>query len=197
MTLNCVNLPHHLLWISVPSQQPVCLGSRTGNGSSLSLQLPSAGSAHSRHSAHALLLVLQCLLKQKGTAERERGTAMCMPPSPVWIQVTCCLVTKLCLTLCDLTDCSKPGFPVLHHLPEFAQIHVHWVGDAIQTSHPQLPTSPALNLFLHWGLFQWVSSLHQVARSIRTSASASFHFLILPLFRKYFPVVNTWRMYRH
>ena len=62
-------------------------------------------------------------------------------------------------------DCSIPGLPVLHYLPEFAQTHVHWVGDAVQTSHPLSPPSPpALNLSQHRGLFQWVSSLHQVAK---------------------------------
>ena len=49
--------------------------------------------------------------------------------------------------LCDPIDCRKPGFPVLHHLLEFAQTHVHWVSDAIQPSHPLSPPSPsALNL---------------------------------------------------
>ena len=42
-------------------------------------------------------------------------------------------VTKSCLTLCDPMDCSIPGFPVPHHLPEFAQVHVHWISDAIPT----------------------------------------------------------------
>ena len=46
-----------------------------------------------------------------------------------------CSVAKLCLILCDLMDCGTPGFPVLHHLPEFPQTRVHWVGDAIQPSH--------------------------------------------------------------
>ena len=56
------------------------------------------------------------------------------------------------------------GFPVLHHLPEFVQTHVHWVGDAIQPSHPLPPFSPfAFSLSQHQGLFQWVSSLYQVA----------------------------------
>ena len=65
-------------------------------------------------------------------------------------------VTKLCLILCNTTDCSMPGFPVLHHLPEFAQTHVHWVDDTIQPSHPLLPTSPpALNLSQHQGLFHY------------------------------------------
>ena len=62
-------------------------------------------------------------------------------------------------------DCSTPGFPVLHHLPKFAQTHVHWVGDAIQPSQPLLsPSPPALNLSQHQGLFQWVCSSHQVAK---------------------------------
>ena len=61
--------------------------------------------------------------------------------------------------------CSTPGSPVLHCLLEFAQTHVHWVSDAIQPSHSLLPRSPlALNLSQHQGLFQWVSSLHQVAK---------------------------------
>ena len=63
------------------------------------------------------------------------------------------------------TDCSTPGFPVHHQLPELAQTHVHWVSDAIQPSHPLSSPSPsAFNLSQHQGLFQWVSSLHQVAK---------------------------------
>ena len=54
----------------------------------------------------------------------------------------CCSVTKLCPTLWDTMDCSTPGFPTLHYLSELAQTHVHWVGDAIQPSHPLLPSSP-------------------------------------------------------
>ena len=54
----------------------------------------------------------------------------------------CCSVAKLCLTLCDHVNCSRPGSPVLHYLLEFAQIHVHWVSDAIQPSHPLPPPSP-------------------------------------------------------
>ena len=61
-------------------------------------------------------------------------------------------------------DCNMPGFPV-HQLPKLTQTHVHRVGDAIQLSHPLLSTSPpALNLPRHQGLFQWVSSSHQVAK---------------------------------
>ena len=76
-------------------------------------------------------------------------------------------VGQSCTALCDTMDCSMPGFPVLHHLPEFAQTHVHWVTDAIQISHPLSPTSPpALNLSQHQGLLQWLSSSHQVARDL-------------------------------
>ena len=62
-------------------------------------------------------------------------------------------------------DCSTPGFPVHHQPPEFTQTHVYRVGDAIQPSHPLSPSSPpAFNLSQHQGLFQWISSLHQVAK---------------------------------
>ena len=62
-------------------------------------------------------------------------------------------------------DCSKTGSSVLHYPLEFVQTHVHWVGDAIWPSHPLPSPSPfALNLFQFQGLFQWVSSLHQVAK---------------------------------
>ena len=55
----------------------------------------------------------------------------------------CCSVTQSCLNFCDPMDCSMPGFPVPHHLLEFAQVHVHWTGDAIQLSHPLLSSSPS------------------------------------------------------
>ena len=62
-------------------------------------------------------------------------------------------------------DCSMPGFPVYHQLLELTQTYVHRVGDAIQPSHPLLSSSPpAFNLSQHQGLFQSVSSLHQVAK---------------------------------
>ena len=70
-----------------------------------------------------------------------------------------------CVWLCDPTDCSTPGLPIHHQLLELAQTHVHRVDDAIQSFHPLLsPSLPAFNLSQHQGLFQWVSSLHQVAR---------------------------------
>ena len=76
-----------------------------------------------------------------------------------------------CPTLCNPMDCSTPGLPVHHQLPELAQTHVHWVGDAIQPSHPLLsPSLPAFNLSQHQGLFKWVSSFHQGGQSIGASA---------------------------
>ena len=61
-------------------------------------------------------------------------------------------------------DCSTPGLPVHHQLPEFTQTHVQRVGDAIQPSHPRSSPSPAPNPSQHQGLFQWVNSLHEVAK---------------------------------
>ena len=67
--------------------------------------------------------------------------------------------------LCHCMDWSILGFPVLHHLPEFAQSHVHWVSDGIKPPRPlSAPFPPVLNLSQHQSLFQWVSCLHQVAK---------------------------------
>ena len=89
----------------------------------------------------------------------------------------CCSVTKPCLILCNPMDCSTLGFPDLHYLLEFAQTHGHWVGDAIQPSHPlSSPSPPALNLSRHQDLFQsWLFS--SGGQSIGPSASAS----VLPM----------------
>ena len=85
--------------------------------------------------------------------------------SVAWVVTQCSSVAQSCLTLCDPMDCSTPGLPVHHQLLAFTQTHVHWVGDAIQPSHCLSSRSPpAFNLSLHQGLFQWVSSSHQVAK---------------------------------
>ena len=66
---------------------------------------------------------------------------------------------------CDPMNCSTPGFPVHHQLPEFTQTHIHRVGDAIQSSHPlSSPSPPAPNPSQHQSLFQWVNSSHEVAK---------------------------------
>ena len=76
-------------------------------------------------------------------------------------------VTQSCPTVCDPMNCSTPGLPVHHQLPEFTQTHVHRVGDAIQPSHPlSSPSPPAHNPSQHQGLFQGVSSSHQVAKAL-------------------------------
>ena len=74
-------------------------------------------------------------------------------------------VAQLCPTLCNPMNHSAPGLPIHQQLPESTQTHVHWVGDAIQPSHPlSSPSPPALNLSHHQGLFKWVSSFHLVAK---------------------------------
>ena len=80
-------------------------------------------------------------------------------------------VAQSCLTLCDPMNCSTPGLLVHHHLPEFTQTHVHQVGDAIQPSHPlSSPSPPAHNPFQHQNLFQWVNSLHEVAKELELAS---------------------------
>ena len=74
-------------------------------------------------------------------------------------------VAQSCLTLCNPMNCSTPGLPVHHQLPEFTQTHVHQVGDAIQPSHPlSSPSPPAPSPSQHQGLFQGVNSLHEMAK---------------------------------
>ena len=74
-------------------------------------------------------------------------------------------VAQSCPTLCNPMNCSTPGLPVHHHLPEFTHTHIHWVRDAIQPSHPLLsPSPPACNPSQHQDLFQWVNSSHEVAK---------------------------------
>ena len=84
-------------------------------------------------------------------------------------------------------NCSTPGLPVHHQLPEFTQTHVHWVGDAIQPSHPlSSPSPPVPNLSQHQGLFLWVNSSHEVVKYW------SFSFSIIP--SKEHPGLISFRM---
>ena len=90
-----------------------------------------------------------------------------------WGLVQFSSVAQPCLTLCDLMDCSIPGVPVHHQLPELAQTHVHRVGDAIQPFYPLSSPSPDFSLSQHQGLFQ--SVLH-----IRWPKYWNFSFSISP-----------------
>ena len=126
---------------------------------------------------HILPLVICCLwsmvvlTKLEARLELKEGfreeVLQLLPGSSSWGMDYCRSVAQSCPTLCDPMDCSTPGFPVLHCLPELAQTHVHWAGDTIQPSHPlSSPSPPAFNLSQHQGLIQWVSSSHQVTKAL-------------------------------
>ena len=108
------------------------------------------------------------VMKNLGSILKSRDITLLTKVHPVKaIFIQCSVlssVTQSRLTLCNTMDCSTPGFPVLHNLLQFAQTHVHWMGDAIQASHPVSFPSPVFNLCQHLGLFQWGSSSHQVAK---------------------------------
>ena len=83
-------------------------------------------------------------------------------------------IAQSCLTLCDPMVGNTPGLPVHRQLPKFTETHVHWVGDAIQPSHPLLSPSPStFNLSQDQGIFKWVSSSHQVGKVLSFSFSIS------------------------
>ena len=86
-------------------------------------------------------------------------------------------VTQSWPSLCDPMDCSMPGLPVHHQLPKFTQIHVHWVGDAVQPSHPLSSPSPALQSFPASGSFQVSQFFASGGQRIGVSASTS----VLPM----------------
>ena len=95
------------------------------------------------------------------------------------------LVAQSCLTLCDPMDCNTLGLPVHHQLLEFTQTQVHWVGDAIQPSHPlSSPFPPTFDLSQHQGLFKWVSTSHQVGKVLESQLQhQSFQWIFLISFR--------------
>ena len=117
------------------------------------------------HGAKLSKVIKQCLAHEKPCTDNTRLSCWCFDCLCFSLysvfrlcpKAWCCSVAQLCPTLCDPMDRSTPGFPVFHHHPEFAQTHVHWVGDTIQPSRPLSPLSPpALNLSQHQSLFQWV-----------------------------------------
>ena len=98
----------------------------------------------------------------------------------------CCSVTKLCLILCNPMDSSMPGFPVLQYLTEFAQIHVHWVTDAIQPSHPLPPPLLLPSIFPSIRVFP-----SKLALWIRGPKYWSFSFSI-SLSNEYSGLISFW-----
>ena len=87
---------------------------------------------------------------------------------PSFVSIQFSSVQSLSLTVSNPMDYSTLGFPVHHQLPELALTHVHWVCDAIQPSHIlSSPSPPTFNLSQHQGLYQWVSSSHQVAKVLK------------------------------
>ena len=111
-------------------------------------------------------------IRGKTNKETNKNSAQISPykkltqtTGPTFSSVQFSSITQSRPALCDPMNRNTPGLPVHHHLPEFTQTHVHWVSDAIQPSHPlSSPSPPALNLSQLQGIFQGVSSLHQVAK---------------------------------
>ena len=121
-----------------------------------SLEVPPSHSWKSRYN----FIVLHCFAKSFHFCLRFKGFVNKM--SHLFYQFSS--VVQLCPTVCDPMDCSTPGLPVHHQLPELTQTHVHRVGGAIQPSLPlSSPSPPAFSLSQHQGFYQWVSSSHQVA----------------------------------
>ena len=123
------------------------------------------------HATHPSIHTLEILWTEKHGGLQSMGrkesdtTEVTSHAHSILVFVQFSSVTQSCPALCDPMDCSTLGLPVHHQLPEFTQTHVHWVGDAIQSSNPlSSPSPPAFNFSQHQGLFQWVSSSHQVAK---------------------------------
>ena len=100
---------------------------------------------------------------------------ICQTLNPEELLVRFSSIAQSYLTLCDPMDCSTPGFPVHHQLLELTQTHVHRVSDAIRPSHSLSSLfPPAFNLSQHQGIFQWVSSSHQVAKVLELQLQHQF-----------------------
>ena len=101
-------------------------------------------------------------LFESGGQSIRVSTSVSVPP-------VCCYfsVTQAYPTLYDPMDCSTPGLPVPYHIPEFAQVHVHCVSDAVHLSYPLTPSPLALSLSWHQGLIHWVSCSHQMTKRLQ------------------------------
>ena len=115
---------------------------------------------------------------------KYRNTCTCIC---VYVYIHINLVAQSCPTLCDPMNCSTPGLPVHHQLPEFTQTYVHWVSDAIQPSHPlSSPSPPAPNPSQHQSLS------NESTLCMRWSKYWSFSFSIIP--SKEIPGLISFRM---
>ena len=107
------------------------------------------------HSLEKNYLMQQKFLTPVNTGAIYETKKMSKVESIFYISVQFSSVAQSCLTLCDPMNCSMPGLPVHHQLPEFTHTHVHQVSDTIQPSHPlSSPSPPAPNPSQHQGLFQ-------------------------------------------
>ena len=132
----------------------------------------------SRHILHIPVILIQSSSQTKNWPLFENEVKINIKVSSFLVQFRS--VAQSCPTLCDPMNCSMPGIPVHHQLPESTQTHVHWVSDAIQTSHPLLSPSPlAFNLSQHQGLFKWVSYSHQVAKVLEFQLQHQSYWWIL------------------
>ena len=125
----------------------------------------------------ALDFPLQTALRKRRCAHQQCSTLGGMDPQLIFVlflfSVQLSSVAQLCPTLCNPLDCSRPGLPVHHKLPEFTQTHVHRVGDAIQPSHPVVLFSSRLQSFPASGFFPMSQFFTSGGQSIGVSASAS------------------------
>ena len=128
--------------------------------------------------------ILQARLLEWVAMPSSRGSSQPRDPTHIsyvsyfgsWVLYPfCCCFAQSCLTLCDPMDGSMPGFPVLHHLPQLVQTHVHWISDAIQTSHPL--SSPSPHVF---NPSQLQGFSNELALHIRWPKNWSFSFSISP-----------------
>ena len=150
--LNMIPMCAFLVWFMTRSEKTMATHS-----SSLAWKIPGAEEPGGLPSMGS-----QCRTRLKRLSNNSRSSMTCCY----------CSVAKSCRTPCDPMDCNVPGFSILHCLPEFAQIYVHWADDAIQPAHPPLPPSlllpsifPSIRIFSNdSGHFLWVSFSHQVAK---------------------------------
>ena len=114
---------------------------------------------------------LGIIYSERARVEQPLTTHLHLVGCNEWFR--CCSVAQLCLTLCNPMDYNTPGFPVFHCLLVFAQTHIHWVGDAIQPSHPLSPFSSCPQSFPASGSFPVSQPFASGGQSIGVSASAS------------------------